>query len=122
VASNGSSFGITGTSASAPLWAGFIALANQQAANSNKPPVGFLNPAIYAIGQGPDYSLCFHDVTTGNNKNSQSPNAFSAVAGYDLCTGWGTPTGSNLIGALAGLGVYNPPSITAEPASLTLAL
>jgi hypothetical protein len=122
VANNGSSFGSGGTSAAAPLWAGFIALANEQAANSNKPPVGFLNPPIYAIGKGPNYSLCFHDITTGNNENSQSPNAFSAVAGYDLCTGWGTPRGSNLISALAGLGVYNPPTITGEPASQTLAL
>ncbi len=122
VSSNGNTFAVTGTSASAPLWAGFIALANQQAANSNKPPVGFLNPAIYAIGQGPNYSLCFHDITTGNNENSQSPNRFSAVAGYDLCTGWGTPAGSNLINALSGLGVDNPPAITKQPASQILPL
>jgi len=122
VSSDGSAFAVSGTSASAPLWAGFTALANQQAASHGKPPVGFLNPVIYAIGRGPNYALCFHDITTGNNENSQSPNQFSAVPGYDLCTGWGTPTGSNLINALAGLGVYNPPSISTQPASQTLAL
>ena len=44
---------------------------------------------------------CFHDITTGNNTNLYSPNLYYAVAGYDLCTGWGTPTGSNLINVLA---------------------
>lgn len=31
----------------------------------------------------------------------RQPNLFFAVAGYDLCTGWGTPAGTNLINALA---------------------
>jgi hypothetical protein len=64
------------------------------------PPIGFLNPAIYAIGQGPAYSSAFHDVTSGNNTNAANPARFFAVAGYDLCTGWGSPTGSNLVNAL----------------------
>ncbi|MGA2871213.1 MAG: choice-of-anchor tandem repeat GloVer-containing protein, partial [Verrucomicrobiota bacterium] len=62
--------------------------------------VGFLNPAIYAIGQSPAYTSAFHDITTGNNTNSTSVNEFFAVPGYDLCTGWGTPNGTNLISAL----------------------
>ena len=66
-----------------------------------RPTVGFLNPALYAIGQGFSYSSCFHDITTGNNTNAASPNLFYAVPGYDLCTGWGTPAGLNLINALA---------------------
>jgi uncharacterized repeat protein (TIGR01451 family) len=37
----------------------------------------------------------------GNNKWSGSPNLFSATTGYDLCTGLGTPNGTNLIIALA---------------------
>ena len=89
-----------GTSAAAPLWAGFAALANQQAAMVGSPPVGFLNPAIYAIGTGPNYNLCFHDITTGNNGWNQGA-VFYAVSGYDLCTGWGSPAGVNLINALA---------------------
>ncbi len=91
-----------GTSCAAPLWAGFIALVNQQAAGNGKPTVGFINPAIYAIGQSASYTNCFHDITTGNNTWSESTNQFYAVPGYDLCTGWGTPTGSNLINALVG--------------------
>jgi hypothetical protein len=51
--------------------------------------------------QKPSYDLCFHDTTVGNNFWPGSPTNFFAVPGYDLCTGWGTPTGSNLINALA---------------------
>jgi hypothetical protein len=95
-----------GTSCAAPLWAGFMALVNQQAVSLGNPPAGFINPAIYAIGKGQNaaypYAACFHDTTTGNNFWSESPDRYSAVAGYDLCTGWGTPNGANLIGALAG--------------------
>ncbi|HTL16857.1 MAG TPA: protease pro-enzyme activation domain-containing protein, partial [Patescibacteria group bacterium] len=100
VANNGQQGTVAGTSASAPLWAGFAALVNQQAAANRQPAVGFLNPALYAIGQSPLYASCFHDVTNGNNTTSESPNRFFAVTGYDLVTGWGTPTGSNLINAL----------------------
>ena len=94
---------VGGTSAAAPLWAGFIALVNQQAAAQGKAPVGFLNPAIYEIAKGPSYANCFHDITSGNNTNAASPNLYYAAPGYDLCTGWGTPTGTNLINALVGL-------------------
>jgi len=91
---------VAGTSASSPLWAGFAALVNQQGAATGRAPIGFANPALYAIGQSANYTNCFHDITTGNNTTTNSPNKFYAVAGYDLCTGWGAPTGSNLIQAL----------------------
>jgi hypothetical protein len=95
--------GVGGTSCASPLWAGFTALVDQQGAINGKLPVGFLNPAIYAIGTGTSYTACFHDITTGNNESPFcSPSQFSAVTGYDLCTGWGTPTGTNLINALVG--------------------
>jgi subtilase family serine protease len=95
---------VGGTSCAAPLWGGFTALVNQQAAAVGKPSVGFMNPAIYSIGEGPLYSSCFHDITSGNNTNSRSPTLYFARPGYDLCTGWGTPTGVNLINALVGFG------------------
>jgi uncharacterized repeat protein (TIGR03803 family) len=100
VANNGQHMKIGGTSAATPLWAGFAALANQQAAITGRPSLGFLNPALYAIGEGGSYHSAFHDITSGNNQNANSPTKFSAVPGYDLCTGWGTPAGSNLIAAL----------------------
>jgi len=101
VADNGLSEFVNGTSAAAPLWAGFTALVNQQAVTSGKATVGFINPAIYAIGKSPFYLSDFHDITTGNNTNLTVGNNYFAVPGYDLCTGWGTPAGQNMITALA---------------------
>jgi subtilase family serine protease len=95
---NGGCFtGVGGTSLSAPRWAGFLALANQQI---DGPPIGFLNPTIYTLGQGTNYNSDFHDITSGNNFNSGSPNMFTAVTGYDLVTGWGSPNGHSLLNAL----------------------
>lgn len=98
--------GTGGTSCAAPLWAGFMALVNQQAALLGNPSAGFINPAVYAIGKGQNpsysYSACFHDTTSGNNYWTSSPAKYPAVTGYDLCTGWGTPNGASLINALAG--------------------
>lgn len=100
-----------GTSAAAPLWAAFTALMNQQAAAVGRPPVGFLNPAIYAIGKGPNYTNDFHDITAGNNTNVFVTGKYFAATGYDLCTGWGTPNGQNLINALV-----PPDSLSIVPA------
>jgi hypothetical protein len=103
IADNGTDYGadggIGGTSCASPLWAAFIALVNEQAGTNG--PVGFINPAIYLIGTELDYLSDFQDITTGNNEWIASPNQFTAVPGYDLCTGWGTPTGSNLVNALS---------------------
>src|SRR5580658_10248371 len=90
-----------GTSFAAPMWAGYIALANQQSAASSGPAVGFINPAIYAIGVSANYDTDFHDLTIGNND-------FPAVTGYDLVTGWGSPNGANLINALLSGGTVTP--------------
>jgi hypothetical protein len=94
-----------GTSFAAPRWAGFMALVNQQAVEAGTAPlggVGFLNPAIYPIGMGSSYDSDFHDITIGNNDTENQPVWFSAVTGYDLVTGWGSPAGQSLIDALAG--------------------
>ncbi len=99
VADNGQTIQLAGTSIAAPLWAGFTALVNEQAAANHQPAVGFVNPALYAIGKGSLYSSSFHDITTGNNTHAGSPDLFHAVRGYDLCTGWGTPR-AHLITAL----------------------
>lgn len=93
-----------GTSFASPLWAGFTALANQQATAEGKPRVGFINPTLYAIGKGTyyNYTNCFHDIAVGNNTWSNSPTLYPATKGYDLCTGWGSPEGQNLINAMVG--------------------
>ena len=91
-----------GTSCAAPLWAGFCALVNQQSAAANPTNfVGFLNPALYAIGTNASYSSCFNDITTGNNIGTHTAGLYYATSGYDLCTGLGTPAGTNLINQLA---------------------
>jgi hypothetical protein len=100
VYTNGVNICGAGTSCATPLWAGFTALVNEQAAINSRPPIGFLNPALYAIGEGPRYYSDFHDITVGNNTNSRDPIYF-AVPGYDLCTGWGTPAGQDLINDLS---------------------
>jgi len=92
----GDCYGEGGTSLASPLWAGFMALVNQQANAAGRSTVGFINPAIYAIGKSSSYDSDFHDITSGNN------GAYNAVTGYDLVTGWGSPNGQSLINALAG--------------------
>src|SRR5271157_1254067 len=107
-----------GTSFAAPRWAGFLALVNQQVVASGGSTLGFINPAIYAIGKGTSYNSDFHDITSGNNNNGKGQ-SYNAVVGYDLVTGWGSPNGQNMINALAG---SSSPSFTLSdsPSSLTI--
>ncbi len=112
VRADGINYHVGGTSCAAPLWAGFMALVNQQATASSRPPLGFLNPALDTIGTGTTYPATFHDITAGNNQSPASPYRFSATPGYDLCTGWGTPAGQLLINALA-----NPEPLVITPAA-----
>jgi len=74
-----------GTSFAAPMWAGLVALANQQAAANGEALVGFFNPTVYAQNVTATYATDFHDITSGKS------GSYSAVTGYDLVTGWGSP-------------------------------
>jgi xanthomonalisin len=119
--SNGSCNGQTGgTSYASPRWAAFIALVNQQSVAAGHGTVGFVNPALYAIGKSTSFTSDFHDITSGNNRNSAGK-SFNAVAGYDLVTGWGSPIGQTMINALAGGAVTTPDfSLSASPASVSV--
>lgn len=76
-----------GTSAAAPLWAGFWSLASHGAGKS----AGFANPTIYSIAKNTtSYARDFHDVTSGTNLY------YSAVTGYDDASGWGSYNAGNL--------------------------
>ncbi len=77
---------VGGTSAATPLWAGTIALVNQDLIKKGLREVGFANPALYWMGQNSSTlpAKPFHDVTTGNNL------AYDAGMGWDFATGWGT--------------------------------
>jgi subtilase family serine protease len=90
----------TGTSAAAPLWAGVIALADQEAGRH----LGFVNPAIYAIAGSPAYHQAFHDVVTGDNSVLWPTGVFvgyTAGPGWDPVTGWGSPDAQYLVPLLA---------------------
>jgi kumamolisin len=86
---DGDSLVIGGTSAVAPLWSGLIALLNQKLGK----PLGFAQPILYALPAAAD---AFHDITSGSN------GAYSAGPGWDPTTGLGSPSGENLLAALAG--------------------
>lgn len=106
--------GYGGTSYATPRMAGYIALANQQAVANGKGTLGFINPTLYTLGLGSSKATVYHDITSGTNKASAGSGSFTAVAGYDLVTGWGSPNGPGLINALAG-------STTTPTAGFTLA-
>jgi subtilase family serine protease len=92
--------GAGGTSASAPLWAAVIALADQYAGRD----LGFVNPAIYRIGRSAYYHQAFHDVTTGTNTVTFPPQTitgYRAAPGWDPVTGWGSPNAQALVPLLA---------------------
>lgn len=122
--------GIGGTSASSPMWAGFLALVNQQAVANERPTMGFINPLVYSILKGAGsgtYGATFHDIASGSNGKP-------AVTGYDLVTGVGSPVGQATINALAGppddlqitpvsgFTLAIPPGVPYDPGALTFAL
>ncbi len=74
-----------GTSFAAPMWAAYIALANQQLKAKGKPTLGFLNPIIYSQNATSKFTLDFHDVVSG------ASGSYTAVKNFDLVTGWGSP-------------------------------
>lgn len=92
---------IAGTSVAAPLWAGVMALINQQGKTAGLGSVGFANPTIYQIGKDPvRYPQAFRDIVGGSTTNLCGF-SYTTPAGYDLTTGWGTPR-CGLIAAIDG--------------------
>jgi hypothetical protein len=78
-------------------------LANQQSVANGRSTVGFINPTLYNMGTSASRSTVFHDITSGSNPPAVGDGSgFSAVPGYDLVTGWGSPLGAALIDQLAG--------------------
>jgi len=88
----GNTYQVSGTSASAPVVAGFATLVNSRLAEQGKPTIGFINPTLYANGGA------FNDIVTGDNKCSAGgpdgatccSEGFNAVEGWDAATGWGS--------------------------------
>jgi kumamolisin len=105
-----------GTSFAAPMWAGYVALVNQQLALNSQPAIGFINPTIYAqnVSGGslsPAYTTNFHDITSGTS------GSYSAATGYDLVTGWGSPN-TGLFSALTGSVATSGYSLSATAVSI----
>jgi kumamolisin len=83
-----------GTSASAPLWAGFLALTNQ----ALRRPMGFFDPTLYALARIPSLAhASLHDVTHGTNLY------YPATRGWDFATGWGSLDAEVLLNGLTTL-------------------
>ena len=102
-----------GTSFATPMWAGYLALANEQyLSNGATKTLGFINPTLYDIYAGADYATDFHNVTSGGN-------TYGCTVGYSLSCGLGSPNGNNLINALAGPAGPNF-SLSASPNSVTV--
>ena len=97
---NGSTFNFTGTSCATPLFAGLAAVLRSALGEA----FGFLNPWLYQFGN----SVC-NDVTHGNNDPADGSNApyYTAGAGWDACSGWGSIDGTKLLNRLASA-LYNP--------------
>jgi hypothetical protein len=100
VYNNGAHATFCGTSGSAPAWAGYMALVNEQKCRNSPSNCaqghGFVNPALYDIGRNPaTYGTSFHDITSNSSDATTcsmlSGQSATAVPGYDLATGWGTP-------------------------------
>ncbi|MGH3543448.1 MAG: S53 family peptidase [Mycobacterium sp.] len=102
-------FRVGGTSAGSPQWAGLIAIADQLGHGR----LGAINPALYQVGAAGRPSMFFHDIADGSSNTipDLTPylgapygtpiNGYSAVPGYDLVTGLGSPIANRLIPWLA---------------------
>jgi subtilase family serine protease len=101
-----------GTSFAAPMWAAYIALANEQAVNNGGTTLGFIDPTIYPQNLTSAYATDFHDITSGTS------GSYSATTGFDLVTGWGSPNGTGLINALAPVATSPTFSLSATSVSI----
>jgi subtilase family serine protease len=93
-----------GTSAGSPQMSALIAIADQKSGHD----LGFINTALYHMGQNAFYSRSINDVTSGGNSvvefdaagNPVSVQGWSAGARWDAATGLGSPIGDQLVNNL----------------------
>jgi subtilase family serine protease len=92
---------VCGTSEATPLFAGVVALADQEAGHS----LGLINPALYALSA--EHAPGIVDVTSGNNSVSFlqptliTVKGYAAGPGYDLASGVGTVNAALFVPELA---------------------
>lgn len=90
---SGTTIVMGGTSAVAPLWAALLARVNQHLGKR----VGMIHPLLYSQQAN---GAAMRDITLGNNINQYGSPGYSALTGFDACTGWGSPHGANLMAAI----------------------
>jgi subtilase family serine protease len=97
---------VGGTSASSPQLAGLIALANQLADEEGKQHVGYLNPALYSLPARDFNDIVPQTFGTGAGVTTLQNNSLfgfptiagvSTTTGWDLTTGFGTPSADNFV-------------------------
>jgi subtilase family serine protease len=108
VAFDGSFWLFGGTSAGSPQWAAIQSIVDQIANRR----MGNVNTALYALSKLPGSARPFHDIADGSNNTVPDGRGgtivgYSAVPGYDMATGLGSPN----IGALA-LAIAKLPAVT----------
>jgi hypothetical protein len=110
-----------GTSLAAPLWAGMAADVNAHLQASGLPVMGWAAPRLYHLANDPTtYARDFHDVVGGNNDPVVgSTNGYTATAGWDEATGWGSPNLSNLAADWPGQTVLPPTATATVPPTAT---
>jgi subtilase family serine protease len=91
-ADNAGYYDIGGTSEGSPQWAGIVADLSQFAGQ----PLGFLNPALYAVGGLGQFGKYGRDITLGGNSLNNVP-GYYAGPGWDPASGWGTPNLSEVL-------------------------
>jgi len=110
---------VDGTSASAPIAAGLLALLNDIRMNTQQQPFGFINPWIYQTAA--TFPAAFYDVVVGNNRCNEAgccPYGFNATVGWDPTSGLGTPDFSVLMQVVFS---ESPKGISSMPSHLAYA-
>jgi pseudomonalisin len=113
----------SGTSASAPAFAGIMAIVNQATNQANGNP----NPHLYALAA--QVPAVFHDVTSGTNAvpcvagspgcSDGTLTGYTATPGYDLVTGWGSVDAYLFVHAWAGTTTPPPPVMITTSSTLS---
>ncbi|HEY6414117.1 MAG TPA: protease pro-enzyme activation domain-containing protein [Edaphobacter sp.] len=85
-----------GTSFAAPVFAGFLAILNQEQQVAGQ---GNINPVLYGLAANPTtYAAAFHDIISGTNAclpsvatcSTAGESRYAATPGYDMATGLGS--------------------------------
>jgi autotransporter-associated beta strand protein len=95
---------IGGTSVGAPCWAGLVAIADQLRVSQNLGTLDGSSQTLFRLASLP--AADFHDVVGGSN------GGYTAVAGYDLVTGRGSPVANKLVPDLAAATGQATPTVT----------